>query len=65
MIDCGGLNDNGIWWRGRGFDSEGGRDAENSGVKKPIDLGRMSIVPCVVRVVTGFGEEEGMRRSSA
>ena len=46
------------------FDLEVGGDAEGSGVDRPIVLGGMSMLPCIVRVVTRFGKEEGMRQLS-
>ena len=44
------------------FDLEGGADAEDSGVEICVVLGEASIPPCIARVVTVFGEVEGMRR---
>ena len=45
------------------FDS-GGVDAEGCGVEMCVGLGEVSTIPCVARVMAGFGEVAGMRRVS-
>ena len=42
------------------FDS-GGVDAEGSGVEMYVGLGEVSTIPCVTRVMAGFGGVAGMR----